>query len=196
MCSACAASPGEWTPERTLAHYERLAFSLINQFCRTYKIPRQDREDFEQFIRLKMIDPRSIGYRNSSGGMYTIIKNGCREWKDKFLRVHDRELCGEEKDARDQFSDLADGTDFREQFASSADSEKVVAILARLPGPERACLSLYYGIGSAKAFSLYLISRKIGAPEWMIKRYIVRGILLLKRQIGETSLPARIHRHA
>src|SRR6185312_7519332 len=76
------------------------------------------------------------------------------------------------------------------------DLEKIKIMVDKLPGLERACLSLYYGIGSAKAFSLYLISRKIGAPEWMIKRYIARGILLLKRQIGETSLPARIHRHA
>lgn len=184
MCRECGiAHPDDfWCAERTISQYKLLAYSIVNQFVRTYKIPNSDIPDFEQHLLTALLRaPQS--YRNNSSGVYTVLKNNAIKFVQKFKK-HDVPTEAHLKDS----PVVRDKTDYEGIFHERHDQERIVELLASLPGPERTCMELFFGIGVERALPVYMIAKKLGTYEQWVERKLARGKLLLKRRIGGGSL--------
>jgi RNA polymerase sigma factor (sigma-70 family) len=202
MCSHCGRdhSAHFWCDARTLKQYKNLAFSILNQYCRSYHLPIDEIPDFEQHMLTKLIQaPQS--YRSNSAGIYTILRHVATKYVRKWMKTEAEVQTGIRRtrltheplgpDVNIDLSQFTDKTDYAERFNRGIDSERVILMLASLPGPERVCLSMLFGVGHPCAYSVYAISKRLRAsPDW-VERKILRGKVLLKRQLKLDSLTER-----
>jgi RNA polymerase sigma factor (sigma-70 family) len=184
MCSACREHPESWTDERTLTHYRNLAYSVLNQFVRTYGIPREDVRDFEQEMLTRLVSAPE-GYRAQSAGMYTILKNTAIKFVERYNKHANRKYVA--LDADDCRIDIMAPADLS-GLERDMDAHKLAELLDLLPGPERVCLALYYGIGYQRPHPVSVICRKLGAPRGWVDSRIMRAENMLKSWVGRTSL--------
>ena len=94
MCQLCLGQNGHWSNERTVEHYKRLAFSILNDYTRTYRIPTQEIPDFEAEMMRQLV-AAPVSYRANRVGMYTILKNACTIWVRKYQKWAKMEDSGE-----------------------------------------------------------------------------------------------------
>lgn len=193
MCQSCLTDPGAWTNEQTVCHYRDLAFTVVNQFAKSYRLSPQDIEDLEQELMRKLIiSPAS--YRPKSSGMYTLLKNGAIDFMRKRLRreceVTNFQSEGDElKQRGNMLNVLKDETNYEREFSRGLDASKLIEQMNSLPEPERICLTLFFGIGRPSPLSRYLIARKLRASEEWVERRLTRGKFIMRRHIERRSLP-------
>lgn len=217
MCQACLGQNGHWSNERTVCHYRHLAFSIAHQFGRSYGLTAEDKEDLIQDLMVKLVlAPAS--YRTNSSGIYTILKNEARDlikrkWQKK--QSYERSFLADGDPWKDHPSQKAsrrhaehsgnfnrpgmhsiievfkDPTDYEKIFVRAIDSRILVECLNLLPGGERVCISMFYGIGFPRAFTRHLIARKLRSSEDWVQRRLARAEFLLKRHIEKRSLSGR-----
>jgi hypothetical protein len=206
VCDSCVGQNGTWSNERTVTHYKHLAFSVLNQFIRTYKIPKDHIPDFEQHM-MKILICSPPSYRTTSAGMYCVIKNKLINFTQAWLKERGRLETGHFSGAvagtrgsksfrtnrttgfdEKSYEHFVDEVDYAERYERGIDADKIISLLSILPGPERVCLSLFYGIGISRPLSIFLISKKLSAgPDW-VKRKLARGEHLLKSHLQKGSL--------
>lgn len=199
MCHACGEGNERWSAERTLCHYKDLVFAIAHRFRRTYRIPREEFEDFTQELFAKLILIPQNYLVNPSGVAWWIKNKAANYIRDRKADRRDTafvEKCvvsidAPAKDEKKVHVPVQLKHDTSEEVHSRIDAERVALFLQDLPGPERVCISLFYGIGHARPISINMICRKLGAQPEYVKRRLARAELLLKRRIGLGSLPPR-----
>jgi RNA polymerase sigma factor (sigma-70 family) len=183
VCTACLGQNGHWSNERTVAHYKKLAFKILEQFVYTYKIPRQEVPDFEGEMMHQLVK-MPASYRTNSAGAYTILKNAAIIW----TRRYQKWSKGENDE---NFNKIPDETKYDDLFERRRLAEQVTKLIATLPEPERICLVFFYGIKNSRPLSPYLIAKKLGVSIGWVEKKIARAQFLLKRQVSESSLKTR-----
>lgn len=184
MCTACLGQNGHWSNERTVAHYKKLAFKILEQFVYTYKIPRQEVPDFEGEMMHQLVK-MPASYRTNSAGAYTILKNAAIIWTRRYQKV----AYGENAD--EYLDRIPDETKYEDLFDRRRLAEQVTKLMATLPEPERICLKFFYGIDHSRSLSPYLIAKKLGMSIGWVEKKVARAQFLLKRQVSESSLKTR-----
>lgn len=202
------------TQEEVVARYRNLAYSICNQFVRTYRIPKRDVPDLENSLILKLCQlPES--YHDNSAGVYTAVKNCAIRWVEKnalrqpFIeadRIDRGEMRVQMRMTHDHLSldgwcapsndywVIPDETNHERQWQTSLDYKVALFMIGELPGPERTCFTLFHGIGFDRPINVAMICRKLGAGRDWVERKIARAQKILQSRMKRGFSEAGEHR--
>lgn len=189
--------------EELISKYGRLCGHVAQALVKkSSNLTQEDAQDFASAAMMKLIKCPAH-HRHEDPYIRTIINNAIRNvWRKRIgqLNAEATQLDFQETQNRGEFpahvhsrcerrlllSKLS-GDGLPDRTQRKFDAETLAGLINSLPSVERTILQLHFGLSGCKSISQRQIAKKLGRSRDWVEPRLVRGIQLVRDQVGQPA---------